>query len=87
MTYYKEEKISKNVFIRVFSPDIDYPWHRDAEDRLLYILSCDDNWALQIDDCLPVRLSTGGQYSIPREVFHRIIPGEGDLIVKVTKIY
>lgn len=60
-------------------------WHRDEETRRVTVLSGVD-WKLQLDEELPKDLIIGKQYAIPRLRYHRVIKGEGNLIVKIENI-
>jgi len=82
---FKENKISENTFIRVFTQDTDsgdYMWHRDREDRIIESIEPTD-WLIQIDNELPKEIN--GEIFIPMGVYHRIIKGTGDLKIKLIK--
>jgi hypothetical protein len=84
---FKEDHLEKNVSIREFDENIDPAeliWHRDKEDRIVEVLN-NKNWFLQIDNQLPKKLE--GKVFIPKETFHRVIKGDGNLVVKITKLY
>jgi hypothetical protein len=83
---FEEEKIGENIYIREFSQDTDssdFLWHRDREDRIIESLE-ETDWLFQMDDELPKKIE--GQIFIPKEVFHRIIKGSGDLKIKLIKL-
>ena len=83
---FKEQKIEENIYIREFSQDTDssdFLWHRDREDRIIEPLE-ETDWLFQLDDELPKKIE--GQIFIPREIFHRIIKGSGDLKIKLIKL-
>lgn len=83
---FKEEKIGENIYIREFSQDTDssdFLWHRDREDRIIEPLE-ETDWLFQLDDELPKKIE--GQIFIPKEIFHRIIKGRGDLKIKLIKL-
>ena len=83
---FKEEKLDNNIFIREFSQDTDSSellWHRDKEDRLIEPIE-ETDWLFQLDDKLPQKIE--GQIFIPKEIFHRIIKGTGDLKIKLIKL-
>lgn len=83
---FKEEKLNNNIFIREFSQDTDsseFLWHRDKEDRLIEPIE-ETDWLFQLDDKLPQKIE--GQIFIPKEIFHRIIKGTGDLKIKLIKL-
>lgn len=83
---FKEQKIEENIFIREFSQDTDssdFLWHRDREDRIIEPLE-ETDWLFQLDDELPKKIE--GKIFIPKEIFHRIIKGRGDLKIKLIKL-
>lgn len=76
-----------NISIRTFDKDIDsgeLTWHRDREDRVVEIIQ-GNNWKLQFDNQLPVTLTEGEKYFIPKGEYHRVIIGDGILKVKIIK--
>jgi len=84
---YKENLISENEKIRIFPENCsqkDLEWHRDKKDRHVKILKC-KNWQLQLDNNLPFILVENEEYFIPKHYFHRLIKGEGDLIIKIKE--
>jgi len=86
-TFRKHGTLNEYV-IRTFSENVDNDelvWHRDKESRRVHILQ-GSNWQLQIDDSLPEDLKVGHDYWIPGMVYHRLLKGEGDLIVRIEKI-
>lgn len=83
---YKEEK-KDGYTIRTFSqntPTFEFVWHRDKEDRYVESLHPTD-WKVQIDNQLPKVLSDNKLF-IPKETYHRVIKGSGDLTVKIVKL-
>lgn len=73
--------------IREFSYDTDafeLVWHRDKEDRYVETLHKTD-WKFQFDNELPVDL-TKDKLFIPKDTYHRLIKGTGDLKVKIYKV-
>ena len=72
--------------LRVFSqdtPDDELVWHRDREDRIIEVRGS-TNWKIQLDNRFPMDLKKS-QF-IPKEVYHRLIKGDGDLVVKLIKL-
>jgi hypothetical protein len=70
--------------VRRFSHDVseeDLVWHRDTKNRTIHILE-GSKWELQKEDKLPVELKVGDDYSITKMEYHRIIKGEGDLVIR-----
>ena len=83
---FNEESLGKNEFIRTFSQDTDsgeLVWHRDREDRIISPLVPTD-WKFQMDNELPVPIE--GEIFIQKGVFHRVIKGTGDLVIKLVKL-
>ena len=73
--------------MREFSCDTDsfeYVWHRDKEDRMVESTHPTD-WQFQFDNEIPKRLSENKLF-IPKETYHRLIKGTGDLKVKIYKL-
>jgi hypothetical protein len=83
---FEEKKVSPNKFSRTFKEDVlddDLQWHYDKEDR---IIECDQetDWMFQFDNELPKQVS--GEIFIPKNRWHRLIKGTGDLTVIVKKL-
>lgn len=84
---YTQEYISHNKFKRVFSSDIsesELVWHRDKENRIVEVLE-DSEWLFQMDNELPIPLKKGVKLEIPKETFHRVIKGTGDLKILIEE--
>jgi hypothetical protein len=74
------------LYLREFEESVDtddLEWHRDREDRIVEIIG-ETDWELQMDNQLPQRMT--GKIFIPKEVWHRVIKGNSDLKVKITKL-
>ena len=70
--------------IREFSedtPSFEFVWHRDKEDRIVQATH-DTDWQFQLDNDIPRRLQKDKLF-IPKETYHRLIKGTGDLVVKI----
>ena len=83
---FKESQIEGNLYLREFEESVDIDdleWHRDREDRIVEVIG-DTDWKLQMDNELPTVMT--GKFFIPKEVWHRIIKGNGDLKVRITKL-
>jgi hypothetical protein len=81
-----EEQINEDTCIRVFSQDIDsheLVWHRDREDRIIKSLDPTD-WEFQLDNKLPEYFDK--TIFIPKETYHRLIRGSGELKILVKKL-
>lgn len=73
--------------IRTFSEgvgDNELVWHRDREDRVVQSIG-ETDWMVQLDNELPIPLTE--TIYIPKNTYHRVIKGNGDLTVKIKKIY
>ena len=72
--------------MRVFYPELeteDLKWHIDLEDRVIRVVENTD-WKFQFDNQLPIPFS--GEIFVPAGVWHRLIKGNGQLKIKVTKL-
>ena len=72
------------ITIRIFKKDVqddELVWHRDKEDRVVQAIH-DTDWLFQMDNDIPRRL-TETKLFIPKETYHRIIKGTGDLVLKI----
>ena len=87
MKPYIEEK-KDGYIIREFSqdtPTFEFVWHRDKEDRIVQATH-DTDWLFQLDNEIPQGLSENKLF-IPKETYHRLIKGTGDLVVKIWQKY
>lgn len=76
-----------NIVRRTFSnniPESELVWHRDHEDRVVLPLN-ENDWMVQMDNELPTKLTVGEEYFIPKNTFHRVIKGSGELQVEIIK--
>lgn len=84
---YSEQK-EDDYIIREFShntPSFEFVWHRDKEDRIVEAMH-DTDWLFQLDNDIPRRLQKDKLF-IPKETYHRLIKGSGDLVVKIWQKY
>ena len=85
---YKDIETGSNYVIREFDKNIDpieLLWHRDNEQRLVEVVECGEGWKFQLDNQLPQSLEPGSSIFILRHQWHRVIKGEGKLVVKINK--
>jgi len=78
------EKKEDGYIIREFSnstSSFELVWHRDKEDRYVESLH-DTDWEFQLDNELPQKI-TKNKLFIPKETYHRLIKGTGNLKVKI----
>jgi len=84
---YSQQKLSHNKMRRVFKESVDtdeLKWHRDQYDRMVFVES-GKGWKLQMDEELPQDLQVGQKYFIPKETYHRVIKGTGDLQIVIVE--
>jgi len=87
MEYPFEQIEKEGKLIRTFSPDVDsdeLKWHQDLKDRKVTVIE-DGGWSFQMEDSLPNKLRVAEQIQIPKFVWHRVIKGEGNLIVEIEE--
>ena len=80
------EEIKDGYILREFlesTPSFEFVWHRDKEDRIVQAMHQTD-WKFQLDNETPQVLSENKLF-IPKETYHRLIKGTGDLKVKIYK--
>lgn len=80
------ETVKEGYHIRTFTNGVDNDelvWHRDREDRIVKSVGHTD-WMVQLDNELPKPLTE--TIYIPKNTYHRVIKGNGDLTVKIKKI-
>jgi hypothetical protein len=73
---------------RVFDKNIDnheLKWHRDERDRIVEVVK-GSGWKFQTDNELPRTLKEGDRFTIPSEIYHRVIRGSGDLVIKIKEL-
>ena len=74
--------------LRVFRPETEgdeLDWHRDKEDRQVLVMES-GGWKLQMDNEEPIALVTDRTYDIPKMVYHRVIKGENELVLRIKKV-
>ena len=84
---FEEEQIDQYNFIRTFPADVDEMdliWHADKENRIITILE-GNGWKFQFDEELPIEMTEGKSISILKGVIHRVIKGNGPLVIKLQK--
>ena len=82
---YTDIEVTDTYIIREFNENVDpieLLWHQDLEDRTIEILE-DTNWQIQLDNNLPTSLKE--HIFIPKHHYHRLIKGDGTLLIKIYK--
>ena len=83
-----EEVKENGIKTRLFKENIntnELKWHFDKQDRKVKVVKS-NNWMLQMDNDIPKPLEEGRTIFIPKGVYHRVIKGQGDLIVKIKEL-
>ena len=73
--------------VRIFSSDVDSEelvWHRDKENRRVTVTE-GEGWQFQFNGSLPFELTEGRIFDIPEGMYHRVIKGKTDLVLKIKK--
>lgn len=86
--HFVQEGTNRQYRIRKFDvnvPEDELVWHRDKESRSITILE-GLGWKMQIDDSLPTELIMGKEYFVTKGEYHRLIKGEGNLVVRIENI-
>jgi len=81
-----EEITETDRRIRIFKFDTvseELKWHRDEDDRYVELIE-ESDWQFQFDDDLPIKFPK--RLIIPRMMWHRVIKGEGDLKIAISRI-
>jgi quercetin dioxygenase-like cupin family protein len=87
VTSYRDRKITHMVFERTFDANTaasEFVWHRDDADRIVRVIQ-GSGWKFQADNALPVELHAGDEFYVGAFTYHRIIPGEHELVVEITQ--
>ena len=87
MNPYTEKRVTPNKVIRTFSSNVsndELLWHRDQQRRRVRVITS-DNWQFQYEDELPISMEAGTILEIPATEYHRIIKGNGDLVVEIQE--
>jgi hypothetical protein len=81
------QKEKNGIKTRLFKEDIEsgeLKWHFDQRDRKVKVVKS-NGWSIQLDNKLPKVMNEGDTLFIPKGVYHRVIKGNGELIVKIKE--
>lgn len=81
------QNIENEIIQRTFDETIDemeLVWHRDKKDRMVKVIQS-EGWKFQMDNELPIELKRGTELFIPKEVYHRVIKGNGELKIEIKE--
>lgn len=76
-----------NSFVRQFDhsvPTEELVWHRDRKDRLVTVKE-GSGWCMQFDNQLPQTLCVGDTVFVPKNTYHRLHKGHGNLTVHIQE--
>lgn len=82
-----QQEIIEGKIRRTFFPDTEedeLKWHQDLKDRKVTIVE-NEGWEFQMENCLPSKLLVAEQIYIPKFVWHRVIKGNGKLVVDIEE--
>jgi hypothetical protein len=82
-----QQYIKEGKMVRVFTPEVDsdeLKWHQDLKDRKVTVIE-DGGWSFQMENFLPHKLQIATQIEIPKLLWHRVIKGEGKLVVEIEE--
>lgn len=82
-----EQVTQDHKIVRTFNQDVDddeLKWHQDLKDRWVTILQS-EGWEFQMDNGLPNKMNVGDKIFIPKFAWHRVIKGNGDLVVSIEE--
>ncbi len=81
------QSTNNNVITRSFSRHVpldELKWHRDEKDRVIKVLS-GTNWFYQMDNSMPIKMTVGMEFFIPKNSWHRVIAGVDDLTIQIIE--
>lgn len=84
---YSDSKIGKSLIRRVISESKasnETTWHRDRRDRVVLVVE-GVGWKFQRDNAIPQPIKRGDILTVGANEWHRIIPGQGDLVVVIKE--
>jgi len=83
-----EQIENEGRLIRTFFPDVEdeeLKWHQDLNDRKVRIVES-GGWLFQMEDELPNKMINDETIFIPKLVWHRVIKGNGKLVVEIEEL-
>ena len=83
---YFETRLDNTIYRRFKGTveETDLVWHRDQVDRQVKVME-GQGWQLQFDNELPVELVEDETYFIASEQYHRLIKGQGELVLEIIE--
>ena len=84
---YIEHVLSSGDRLRVFLENVSdehLVWHQDEYKRTIIVIE-GNGWELQRDNAEPMELLEGHSYTVDSLEYHRLIKGDGDLIIRIKE--
>ena len=81
------DKYIGNKIIRTFESFVhedELIWHRDKKNRLVRVIK-GSGWQFQYDNELPRKLIMGNSLYIEKDTYHRLIKGDGTLVLEIKE--
>jgi hypothetical protein len=78
---------STGEWIRKFDYTLDNDelvWHRDLKTREIEVLE-GDGWKFQRDNEIPFQINTSSKFTIEKLVYHRLIKGNTELVLRIKE--
>jgi quercetin dioxygenase-like cupin family protein len=85
---YYDVVINATKKYRLFKEEVseeELMWHQDEFDREMLVMN-GKNWKIQFDNELPIILKIGDVIQIQNHIYHRIIKGTDNLIIRINEI-
>jgi hypothetical protein len=79
-----EGNLKKRTFNRNINKE-ELKWHFDEEHRKVKVIKA-NGWGFQLENKLPKKLNDGDTFYIPKNMYHRVIKGSGDLVVEIEEL-
>jgi len=80
---YEDEGTLRTFYSSVKSDEL--VWHRDEQDRVVTVIE-GQGWQFQFNGSLPIELTEGKKFVIPKDMYHRVIKGKTKLVLDIEKI-
>lgn len=85
---YTDVVLTKHTWIRTFDPTVtdseEYVWHQDTETRAITVLE-GVGWKFQFDDEMPFDININDTFTVPKMVYHRLIPNDSFLKILIEE--
>ena len=82
-----DDKYIEDKIIRTFESFVhedELIWHRDKKNRLVRVIK-GSGWQFQYDNELPKTMDVGDSLYIEKDTYHRLIKGDGTLVLEIKE--